>query len=262
MTSLTDRVIDALVEEHSYLAALVPNLTDDQLAAPSGASEWTAADVLGHLGSGAEIALAGLRSAIEGRPAPQADFNQPVWDRWNAMSADEKRAGYVRHSAALVNAFEALDTQRREALGIDVSYLPVPLPLVSFAALRLNEGALHGWDVRVGLDPDAELLTGSAELLAELLGGPISFMLDYVPKPDLGAEPVVLGIAGSNLALSITDTIRIGTPAETATAVFTGSVSAAIRLIEGRLGPECTPPDVQVTGNVTLDQLRRTFPGF
>jgi uncharacterized protein (TIGR03083 family) len=261
MSSLIDRIIAALGDEHSSLAGLITTLTDDQLATPSGASEWTVSEVLGHLGSGAEITLAGLRSALEGQPAPQADFNQPVWDRWNAMSASEKRAGYLEQSAALVNTFEALDRAQRDSLKIGVFYMPAPLPVATFAGLRLNESALHGWDVRVGLDPEAELHASSAELLAELMSDEISFMLAYFAKPERGDDPVVLEIAGTNLAISLTDTVTIGTPTEPASATFTGPLAAAIRLIEGRLGPDHTPPDLHVTGNVTLTELRHTFPG-
>ena len=41
MTSLADRTIAALRANHDTLAALVPTLTEEQLTAPSGASEWT-----------------------------------------------------------------------------------------------------------------------------------------------------------------------------------------------------------------------------
>jgi uncharacterized protein (TIGR03083 family) len=262
MTSQVDRIIAALRDEYADLAALVPSLTDDQLGAPSGASEWRVADVLSHLGSGAEITLAGLRSALEGRAAPGAEFNQPVWDRWNAMSAEEQRAGYLEHSAALVSAFEALDPEQRASLEIGVSYLPEPISVATFAGLRLDESALHGWDVRVGVDPDAELHPASARLLAELFADQIGFMLAFVAKPEHVGTPVVLEITGSDVAISITDKVTVGAPTAPATATFSGPLGAAIRLIAGRLGPAHTPRDLQVTGNVTLAELRSVFPGF
>jgi uncharacterized protein (TIGR03083 family) len=262
MTSLIDRIIAALREEHTALTALVPTLTDDQLVGPSGASQWTVAEVLGHLGSGAEITLAGLRSALDERPAPGPEFNPPVWDRWNAMSADEKRAGYLEHSEVLIGAFEALDRQQRDSLDVGVSYMPAPLPVATFAGMRLNESALHGWDIRVGVDSDAELHAGSAELLAELLTDQLGFMLAFIAKPDRIDRPVVLEIAGSNLALSITDGVALGKAAAPASATFTGPLAAAIRLIAGRLGPDQTPPGLDATGNVTLAELREVFPGF
>jgi uncharacterized protein (TIGR03083 family) len=262
MTSLIDRIIVALREGHTALAEFVPTLSDDQLAGPSGASQWTVAEVLGHLGSGAEIMLAGLHSALDGRAAPGPEFNGPVWDRWNAMSADEKRAGYVERSDVLVGAFDALDRQERDSLEIGVSYMPAPLPLATFAGLRLNETALHGWDIRVGVDSDAELDAGSADLLAELLADQIGFMLAFIAKPDRIDRPVVLEIAGSNLVISITDAVTLGKPAAPASATFTGPLASAIRLIAGRLGPDHTPRSLDVTGNVTLAELREVFPGY
>ena len=113
VTSVIDRIIAALSEEHAALATLVLTLTGDQLAGPSGAVRWPICEVLGHLGSGAAITLAGLRSTLEGRAAPAAEFNGPVWDRWNAMSADEKCIGYLASPAPGVSPLA--DTTRRAA---------------------------------------------------------------------------------------------------------------------------------------------------
>lgn len=66
MTSTADAGIDALRSTHDGLVAVVRDLSDEQLVAPSGATEWTVAQVLSHLGSGAEISAATLRSAVEG----------------------------------------------------------------------------------------------------------------------------------------------------------------------------------------------------
>ena len=46
------------------------------------------------------------------------------------------------------------------------------------------------------------------------------------------------------------------------TATFSGPLEAAIRLLSGRLKPEFTPAGVDVSGNVTLDELRKVFPGY
>ena len=55
MPTLADRTIQALRAEHDALSPLVAGLTDDQLRAASGAGDWPVAQVLSHLGSGAEI---------------------------------------------------------------------------------------------------------------------------------------------------------------------------------------------------------------
>ena len=79
MTTLIDRTIAALRTNHDDLSALVRRLDAADLERLSSASEWTVAQVLSHLGSGAEIGLASLRAALTGEDAPAQDFNQSVW---------------------------------------------------------------------------------------------------------------------------------------------------------------------------------------
>src|SRR5580698_88130 len=116
MTSLADQTIAALRQLHDELAELVPTLTHDQLVGPSGASEWNVAQVLSHLGSGSEIALASYRTSLEGAPEPASDFNQSVWDRWNALSPEDQANGFLESDAALVEILEALTSDQRENL--------------------------------------------------------------------------------------------------------------------------------------------------
>jgi uncharacterized protein (TIGR03083 family) len=262
MTSLADRAIAALGAEHAIISSTVRDLTDDQLTGPSGAAAWTVAAVLSHLGSGAVITLAGLQTALGVRQPPQDGFNQSVWDRWNAMSPAEQRAGFLVHNAALVSAFEALDERQRESLELHVGFLPAPLSVSSFVGMRLHESAQHSWDVRVAGDPAAGLLPASADVLAELFSGELAFLLGFMGKADLIAGPVQLEIGDSGYGLSIDDSVALVSPVDHPTATFTGPLEAAIRLIAGRLGPEHTPSDLTVTGNITLEDLRTAFPGF
>jgi len=259
MTSLADRTIAALRAEHDATATIVRELTDEQLSAPSGATEWSVAAVLSHLGSAAVITLAGLQSALGAAPAPEAGFNESVWDVWNAMSPAGQRAGYLEHDAELVAAFEALDEQQRESLELQVGFLAAPLSVAAFGGMRLHEAAQHSWDVRVSREPAAGLLPGSAAVLAELFSGELAFLLG---KADLIAGPVQLEIVGSEYGLSIADSVALVSTVDHPTASFTGPLEAAIRLIAGRLGPRHTPGDVTVRGNVTLEELRTVFPGF
>src|SRR3954469_22531298 len=99
MTNLASRTIAALRGEHDALASTVPALSAEQLTGPSGASDWTVADVISHLGSGAEISLAGLRGALGETDPPGDGFNQSVWDRWNARSPQEQAAAWAESDA-------------------------------------------------------------------------------------------------------------------------------------------------------------------
>ena len=79
---------------------MVRGLTDEQLLDQSGASEWPVAQVLSHLGSGAEIGRDTLPRHGRGRRPPGDGFNQSVWDRWNAMSPREQANAFVESDEA------------------------------------------------------------------------------------------------------------------------------------------------------------------
>ncbi|GIM95485.1 maleylpyruvate isomerase family mycothiol-dependent enzyme [Paractinoplanes toevensis] len=262
MTTLASRTISALRSEHDDLARLVPSLSAEQLSGPSGASDWTVADVLSHLGSGAEITLAGFRAALGDAEAPGPDFNQSVWDRWNALSPQEQAAGWVGSDEALVAALEAVPESRHDDLPVKLGFLPEPLPLAGFTAMRLSEVVPHGWDVRAGVDPAAALTEPSAQLLAEHLSGGIGFLLGFIGKPAEVRENAVIEISKTPYRIVLDDAARLTTETLPASATFAGPLEAAVRLIYGRLGPRFTPAGVEVSGNITLDELRTAFPGF
>jgi uncharacterized protein (TIGR03083 family) len=262
MTTLAGRAIAALRSEHDTLASTVSTLTAEQLTGPSGASDWTVADVLSHLGSGAEITLAGFRASLGEAEAPAADFNQSVWDRWNALSPQDQATGWLGSDTALVTAFEAVPEDRHDDIKVKIGFLPEPLPLALFAAMRLNEVVQHGWDVRVGVDPAATLAEPSALLLAEHLSGGLGFLLGFIGKHDAVREHAVVEISKTPYRIVLDDRVRLTTEALPATATFHGPIESVVRLIAGRLTPEHTTAGVDVTGNVTLDELRAVFPGF
>lgn len=262
MTSLADRTIAALRSVHDDLAGHVQGLSDEQLSGPSGASEWTVAQVLSHLGSGAEIARAGYLAARDDTEPPGQDFNQEVWARWDALGPAEQATGFLEHDAALLETLEALTPEQRESFRMQLGFLPAPLDLASSAGLRLNEAAQHSWDVRVALDEAATLDPASAEVLIDQFTGGLGFLLGFTGKADQLSEPALVEIEHSGVALTIDDTVGLSSSTSGATATFSGAPEAALRLISGRLTAPYTPAGVQVTGNVTLDDLRRVFPGF
>jgi uncharacterized protein (TIGR03083 family) len=263
MTSLADRTIADLRILHDELATIVPGLTDAQLTGPSGASEWTVAQVLSHLGSGAEIGLETYRVAIDGAAEPADDFNQGVWARWDSSTPQQQAASFLEHDTALVERIEALTPEQRESTQIKLGFLPAPLPIESIAGMRLNEVAQHSWDVRVGLDPAATIDHETAELLHEQFSGGIGFLLGFIAKKDVVDEPTIVALGDSPYRIVTNDEgVTLTADGATPTATFSGPAESAVRLLNGRLKAEHTPLEVTVTGNVTLDQLRQVFPGF
>jgi uncharacterized protein (TIGR03083 family) len=258
VSQLVDQTIAELRAIHDRLAARVAGLSADQLTGPSGAEDWRVADVLSHLGSGAEIGRYGLLGAIG--VEVDAPSNQEVWDRWNALPPAEQAAAFVESDQALVAAFEELSPEQRGSVEIDLGFLPQPVPLATLAGMRLNEAALHGWDVEVGLDPGARLSEASAELQARHLSETMSFLLGFVGKPD-GVGPARVAVGDHTIVIEA-EGVRLQPGTDDATARFDGPLEAGVRLLVGRLKPAFTPAGVSVTGNVTLEELRKVFPGY
>ena len=258
MTELVDRTIAALRTNHDTLATLVPGLTDVALGGPSGASEWTVAQALSHLGSGAEITVKPIETAA-GLPV-EAEENQLVWARWDAAGPVDQAAGYIEHDAHYLEVVEGLTAEQRADLTVDLGFLPEPVPLAVALGMRLNEVAAHAWDVRVGLDPRAGIDPESADLLLELYAGPLGFLLGFAAKPDQVSDEARVAVPGGGIV--VTDQVSVVTDLADPTATFEGPAEAAARLLTGRLKPEFTPDGVQVTGNVSLDDLRKVFPGY
>lgn len=257
MSQLVDRTITALRAEYDTLADLVRGLTDDQLAAPSGAAEWTVAQVLSHLGSGAEIGRAPIARAAGETVA--VEDNQTIWARWDGSAPRAQAEGFLEHNGRWLELVEALTPGQRSSLTVDLGFLPEPVSLETALGLRLNEVASHSWDVRVAFDPDARVDAGSAAVLVDLLAGPLGFMLGFAAKPAELANPVSVAFPGGGLVID--DAVTVVTHLESPSATFTGPAEALIRLIGGRLKDPYTD-GVTVDGDVTLDDLRRVFPGF
>ena len=256
--TLTDRTIAAIRHTHDHLAGVVAGLTVEQLTAPSGAAGWTVADVLSHLGSGAEINRHTLQGAIGAASEPPA--TDEVWERWNALPPAEQATALIESSEALTDLLEALTPEQRMGTMVDLGFLPQPVPLATALGMRLNELALHAWDVDVALDPDAQLTEETADLIAEHFASTMAFLLGYTGQGDQVAS-TRLAVGNHTLVVS-EDGIRLAEGVTDPSARFDGPVEAAVRLLSGRLSPDHTPTGTTVSGNVTLDELRAAFPGY
>jgi uncharacterized protein (TIGR03083 family) len=264
MTPRADRTIDADHRTYERLARLVSTLTDDQLAQRSGASEWSVAQVLSHLGSGAEITLDTLRAAQAGVDRA-ADANEAVWARWNAMTPPEQAAGYLHVGQELDQAYADLDPAQRTHLRVPMGFLPEPADVDLFTGMRLNEAALHAWDVEVAFDPSATVPADVAAVLVDQFLGPLGFMLGFTARPDqLADRPVTLTIHATapdrTLGLRVADQAQLTDGAAPADGELRPPLEALPRLLTGRLRTSDT--GILVDGPVLLAELRRVFPGY
>jgi uncharacterized protein (TIGR03083 family) len=258
-----DQAIAVLRSSHDDLAAFVKGFGAEELTKPSAATEWDISQVLSHLGSGAEIGLATLERSLAGDPPADGDFNKTVWARWDAMTPEERGAAFEPANRRLVEAYEALDATQRTDLRINLGFLPEPLDVAGAVGFRLNEFALHAWDVKAAFDPAATLVTDALPMMFP----PLEMLLGWISKPaELGGRTATLAVHLTNpersFGLQLADPVAlIDTPASPDGELRLNS-EAWLRLTTGRLGERYTPGSVTLTGPFDLDDLRKVFPGF
>jgi uncharacterized protein (TIGR03083 family) len=251
-----DNPLPALAASVARLRALVAPYDDDGLESSSYDSEWSIADVLSHLGSGAVLMAGRLEAAMAGATLPD-DVAQPVWDEWNAKTARAKADDSLAEDERLLKDFEAVSEADRGR--IDFPFGPVSLGFEAAVGMRLNEHALHTWDIEVVSDPGAVLPPDAAAVIVDNLG----LIARFAAKPT-GAEREVR-VRTSHPVRHFT--MRL-TPESSELLEGDAGVTpdlelpaeAFCRLVYGRLDPDHSPP-VPANGEV-LELLRRAFPGL
>ena len=162
--------MDQLAALHASVArldAIIGGFDADGIRAQAYPKEWTVADVLSHLGSAAVINMARLDAALAGTELSD-DFPQGVWDEWNAKDPDAQAADGLRVDRAFLD--QAASLSESERARVHFSLGPLTVDFTMHVQLRLNEHALHTWDIEVVLDPNATLPTDAAAFIVDQLG--------------------------------------------------------------------------------------------
>jgi uncharacterized protein (TIGR03083 family) len=254
--------IATLRQSHDRLAGLVQPMTPEQVGDQSYCRDWSQAQVLSHLGSGAEIALLMLPGALgEAEPVGREAF-PAVWDKWNAKTPAEQAADALATDDKQIATLESLTDDQFAAVDLDFFGM-MRLDAVGMVRMRLGEHVLHTWDVAVMHDGDATVQANAVELL-----------IDNVPQflaPRLGKplpEPFAARITTTGPArdylLTSGDSVTVADwPGESAGDAPQVSMpaEALLRLAYGRLDAAHTPSSVSADQD-TLDKLRAIFPGF
>ena len=259
MANATDATpwVRAVRASHDRLAALVAGLDGGGLRAQSYATEWSVADVLSHLGSGAEIFSLYIDAGVTGGDPPGSEDFKPIWEAWNARSPEDQAARSVAANEDLVTRVESLTPEQREAFRVTM-FGRMPVDLAGVLGLRLSEHAVHTWHVAVTLDPAAKVAPDAVDLLIDRLPLLVGFTGKQVK------EPVTVAVTTTAPERSFTlDTGGVtlapagegGTPAAATLAL---PAEALLRLVYGRLDEES---GVHAAG-VTVKELKSVFPGF
>jgi uncharacterized protein (TIGR03083 family) len=258
VANVTDAIpwVRAVRASHDRLAGIVAGLDGDGLRAPSYDTEWSVADVLSHLGSGAEIFSLYLEAGVTGGDPPGPEEFKPIWETWNARSPEEQAAQSIAVNEALVARAESLTPEQRAAFHV-LMFGRMPVDLAGVLGMRLSEHALHTWDIAVMLDPAAKVAPDAVDLLVDRLPWMVGFMARQSPAPVAVAvtttspeRAFTLDTGGVTLAPAGADDdtdASLALPAE-----------ALLRLVYGRLDSD---PGLRASG-VTLPEVKSVFPGF
>jgi uncharacterized protein (TIGR03083 family) len=247
--------LNALHGSADRLRRIVGGLAPAQLVEPAYPTEWSIADVLSHIGSGAVILRQRLDEIVSGDEA-DPEFNQAVWDEWNAKDPGAQAADALVADAALLERADALDDGQRQAFRFVMG--PFDLDFDGFVGLRLNEHALHTWDVEVVVDPGAVIpdpatlvLIDNLEMIARFSGRPTGTEHVVQVRTSAPTREFVVTLGPDSLELAPAG--RPGSPD------LQLPSESFIRLVYGRLDPDHTP---EVDDPAVLDELRKAFPGF
>jgi uncharacterized protein (TIGR03083 family) len=258
---ITDARLAALRAASRRLGETVGGLTGEQLRLPSFAAGWSIAQVLVHLGAGAELCAGAVRRGVAGdTTVPSREEIAEVHERWIPLRPTVQRDAWYEADAGLLRLLDSLDTGLRASAR--VPYFTGVVDFPAFTGYWLSEQSVHTWDIQVGLDPAAVVPAPEVALLWD--------RIDMVASRSRDGETLAR-LGPRQIAVELTDPVRtlcltLGSelhflPCEGAepSGTLAGPAEAVLRLVYGRNRPQ---DGVTARGGIALDDVRALFPGY
>jgi uncharacterized protein (TIGR03083 family) len=251
---MADAHLEALRSSVARLRRLVSDTSEDDLVESAYPTDWSIADVLSHLGSGAVITTRRFDDALGGRDTPE-DFAPGVWDDWNAKGPIDKRDDALAADAELLARLDAATHDEQAAFTSEMG--PLTLDFARFVGMRLNEHAFHTWDIEVVADPAATIPDAAAALVVDNL----ELIARFTAKPTGDTRTITVATTAPDRRFTIEltpDAVVLSAGGAESTADLVLPAEAFSRLVYGRLDPDHTPADSE---SDEIEILRRVFPG-
>ena len=273
-----EETIALLRSESNALAEFLAGLDDEGWARQSACDAWTVAEAAAHIAQGSQGSSTAITRARNGDPSPpEGQRFLDAGDRASEPTAERARAFSAGKGASeLLQAYrEGADLLVQTAEGIQPGDWEKPsfhrrgmIPIHENITRRIQEIAIHGWDIRSAFDPAAEISEAGAREIATvghrwlnacfvpLEGGANARFRFAVSGPNAFSEDVVLEGDGFRIE-----------PAGGATpdVTFRANTSAYVLLVYGRLdiSSGSTPVQLEIDGPLERALLfTRSFQGY
>ncbi len=144
-----------------------------------------------------------------------------------------------------------------ERAGVSLALFGRQLDLAGLLGTRLNEHALHTWDIAVALDRTATVASDAVDLIVDGLPATVA----RAGRATAGVTPVSVVTAdpARTFVLDVGDPVTLTPSDEAGPDPLSLPAEALVRLVYGRLDPDHTPSGVD---DPRLAGLRTAFPGF
>jgi len=255
LTGEPSRRLGVLHASAAHLAGIVEPLSAEQIRQRAYPADWTISDVLSHLGSGAAITRLNVDAALAGNSLG-GEVLQAIWDEWNVKRPQEQAADALAADRDLLTRLDLLTAEDQAHFRLVIG--PLDLDLAAYLGTRVNEHALHTWDIDVSLDPSAALFSDAVEVVVDNLG----LIARFGGKPTGADRTITIHTREPSRDFEVIlrpDGVALSPGVEAGQPDLELPSEAFVRLVYGRLDRDHTPSFRGAEAD--LDELRRAFPG-
>ncbi len=275
--NIPDRLsaIAVLRSEGERLAQFLSELDAEGWERDSACDGWTVADVAAHLAQGNGGAAVALNRARGDDPSPPEGqrlldpgerASELTAERAIAYRSDMEPAqtlqAYEDGCARLLQAVNELQAEDWEK---DSFHRRGIIPVHENLTRRIQETAIHGWDIRSAFDPAAELSEAAAALIVNVAHRWLNAC--FVPLSDSEAARFRFEVSGSAAfsqdVVLAENSFRIEPAEDTpADVTFRCNASAYVLLIYGRLDLSSGETPAQLAFDGPLEKVLRFTEAF
>lgn len=151
--------------EYDRLLAYLEQLPPDGWTEQSACTDWKVYQVVSHLGSQPEIVGGAIKAGVLGEPPMTDAQRQAIWGYFDSLQPRDVLPAFRKNNDAFYRMVEAFDEAQ---LGSTIPWFIGPAPLAVVLAGRVNEQALHTWDIRWARDKQVRLTPEAVPTLLDL----------------------------------------------------------------------------------------------